>query len=632
MDEEKYPILKKVSELLPKNAMIVDTLFEGANIVLYSKNKSFVLDCGAVIKKVVNTIKKRVEVRADQSILLPVEQAESKIRKLIPAEAFIDEVLFDEKRSIVVIESVKPGVVIGKGGGIVQEIQKQTLWSPMIRRSPSIKSDLVKTIRYNLFKHSDYRRKFLHDIGKKIYAGFHKNKNYWIRFSALGGAREVGRSCFLVFTPESKVLVDCGINVASDENAFPFLNAPEVDFKSIDAVVISHSHVDHCGLIPFLFKYGYRGPVYCTEATRDVSTLLQIDSINVSQREGKNNLYSITDIKEMLKHVITLDYGVVTDITADVRLTLFNAGHVLGSSMVHMNIGEGFHNLLYTGDFKTNGTKLLPPAHKSFQRVETLVMESTYAKQEPPSVDQAEKSIIDLVNGTLENGGKVILPVLGVGRAQELIIVLEEALRKKVIPDVPIFVDGMVWDVNAIHTTYPEFFNRKVSSQIFNDNNNPFLSKSLKHVGSQKERKKIVEELGSCIILATSGMLVGGPSVFYLESLADDVRNTLIFTCYQGPGSLGRKIEEGSKEILKKIGKRVQTIPIKLRVEAIRGFSGHSSRSELISYVGSLNPKPRRIVVVHGEKSSVLDLASTLHQKFYVETSALRNLDTLRLR
>lgn len=632
MDEDKYPILRKVNELLPKNAMIVDTFFEGANIVLYSKNKAFVLNCAPTIRKIVNTIKKRVEVRADQSILMPVELAERKIRGVIPEEAVVDEVLFDEKRSLVVIEALKPGVVIGRSGSIVQDIQNQTLWTPIIRRCPSIKSDLVKTIRYTLFKNSDYRRKFLHEIGKKIYAGFHKRKNYWVRLTALGGAREVGRSAFLISTPESKVLIDCGINVASEDNAFPFLDAPELSVKHLDAVIISHSHVDHCGLVPFLFKYGYRGPVYCTEATRDISTLLQIDTINISQREGKNNIYSITDIKEMLKHVITLDYGVVTDVTADIRLTLLNAGHVLGSSLVHLNIGDGFHNLLYTGDFKVSGTKLLPPAHSEFQRVETIVMESTYGKQEPPSVVEAEQNLIQIIKDTLEKKGKVVMPVLGVGRAQEVIVVLDEAMNKNLIPKVPVFVDGMVWDVTAIHTTYPEFFNRKISSQIFNGKNNPFLSENLKRVGSQKERKKIVEEEGPCVILATSGMLVGGPSVFYLEELAEDPKNTLVFTCYQGPGSLGRKIEEGATEILKRIGKSVQTIKMKLRVETVRGFSGHATRSELISYIKKMNPMPRRIVVVHGEKSSVLDMASTLHQKYRVETSAVRNLDTLRIR
>ncbi len=472
----------------------------------------------------------------------------------------------------------------------------------------------------------------MHEIGKKIYAGFHKRKDYWVRLTALGGAREVGRSCFLLSTPESRVLLDCGINVASEDNAFPYLAVPELDIKHLDAVVITHSHVDHVGLVPLLYKYGYRGPVYCTEPTRDVSVMLQLDTIDIAQKDGHDALYSITDIKEMLKHVVTLDYGIVTDITADMRLTLFNAGHILGSAEAHLNIGDGFHNLLYTGDLKVTGTKLLPPAHSNFQRVETVMMESTNGKVDLPGVSEAEAKLVKIINETLSKKGKVIMPVLGTGRAQEILIVLDEAFRKKSIPKVPVFIDGMVWDVTAIHTAYPESFNRNVSSQILTGKHNPFLNENFKRIGSQKERMKLVEEEGSCIIIATSGMLVGGPSVFYLENLAENPKNALVLTCYQGPGSLGRKIEDGAEEIVKKEGKNMQTIKIKLRLESVKGFSGHSDRGELIDFIRRLNPKPRRVVVVHGEKTSVLDIASTIHQKYYIETSALRNLDTIRIR
>jgi len=634
MGQFNYEILNEVSELLPRDALIVDTVFECANIVLYSKNKRFILECGSVIRKIVDTIKKRVEVRADQSILLPVDKSDKIIRSLIPEDAGIDEVWFDEKRSVVVIEALKPGIAIGKDGEIIRKIQEKTFWTPRVRRSPAIKSDLIKTIRLSIYRNSSYRRKFLHNLGKKIYSGFERRKNYWVRVSCLGGAREVGRSCFLLHTPESKVLIDCGVNVASEDKAFPHLEAPELDIKHLDAVVVTHSHLDHCALVPLLFKYGYRGPVFTTEPTRDIMTLLMIDYIDVTQKEKGTALYGITDIKEMIKHVVTLNYGEVTDVTSDVRLTLLDAGHVLGSSLAHFNIGDGFHNLLYTADFKFEPTTLLSPAHTQFQRVETVIMESTYGsvKDIKPTRQQCKSELLKIVNSTLKGGGKVLLPVLGVGRAQEIMVILEQAMRNNKIPNVPIFVDGMVWDVTAIHTAYPEFFNRKISARIFGKGDNPFLSDVFRRVGSQKERVDIIERHGPCILLATSGMLVGGPSVFYVENLADNHRNSLVLTCYQGPGSLGRKLQEGDNQIVKKEGRRVITIPVKLTVKTIEGFSGHSSRPELINYVGKLKPKPRRVILVHGEKSKTLDLASSIHQKYYVETSAPRNLDVLRIR
>ncbi len=630
----RFEILDKVESMLPKDAMIVDTLFEGANIVLYSKNKKFVVECAPVIKGIVNSIKKRVELRASSSILLDVVRAEKVIRDIVPAEADIREIWFDEKRSIVVIEALKPGIVVGKGGEFVKRIVEKTLWSPILRRSPAINSDLIKTIRLSLYKNSDYRRKFLNGIGEKIYSGFERNKNYWIRLSALGGAREVGRSCFLLQTPESRILLDCGINVASDDESFPHLEAPELDIKNLDAVIITHSHLDHCGLVPFLYKFGYRGPVYVTEPTRDVVTLLCIDFINVVKREGKNGLYSINDIKEMVKHTVSLEYGEVTDVSPDVRLTFFNAGHVLGSAIIHLNIGNGFHNLIYTGDLKVNPSRLLPPAQSQFQRAETVMIESTYGGKmdvNPPRLE-CEKVLVDMISETISRGGKVLIPVLGVGRAQEIMIILEDFMSKKKIPEIPIFVDGMVWDVTAIHTAYPEFFNRDVSSQIFSNGPSPFLNPIFKRVGGQQERVKVVEETGPCVILATSGMLVGGPSVFYLESLADNSRNRLIFVSYQGPGSLGHKVQDGAKDIVKVIGKKVQTIPIKLSVDTLRGFSGHADRNELVAFFTKLRPQPRRVIIVHGEKAKTLELAGVLHQRFRVETSAPRNLDALRIR
>lgn len=629
---EEYPILTKLMEMLPQNNGIVDTVFEGADIILYSNKPEFVRTCQPKIKQIVNQLKKRVEVRADQSILTPPDKAEQTIKEMIPKEAEVQDVWFDTKRSVAVIEAKYPKIYITPQ--ITEKILEKTMWVPIIRRSPLIKSDLLKTIRYTQFQNSDYRRKLLHEIGKRIYAGFEKTKDYWIRISFLGAAREVGRSCLFLQTPESKILMDCGINAAAETRteAFPVLNVPEFDITKLDAVIVSHAHVDHHAFIPFLYKYGYRGPVYCTEPTRDVMVMMQIDTINISQREGVQPPYNINDIKEMIKHTFTFEYGVVSDLTADVRLTLLNAGHVLGSSLIHLNIGDGYHNLLYTGDFKMNGTKLLGRAGSKFQRLETLIMESTYGKNVSPGFKESEEKFIQIINETLKNKGKVLLPVLGVGRAQEIIIILEEAMRKKKIPETTVYIDGMVWDINAIHTAYPEFFNPKISAKIFESGHNPFTSQIFKRVGSQKERNKIVEEEGSCIIMATSGMMVGGPSVFFFEKLADDKKNSLILTCYQPPGTLGRRLQDGERTIIKREGVKTQKIDVKLRVEASKGFSGHSDQKELVNYITKLTPKPKRVILVHGEKESIIEVAKLVHKKHRVETNVPRLLDTLRIR
>lgn len=628
-------IIDEILKHLPKGK-VGDAVFEGANIVLYTKNKDFFLDDKGIVKEVVNMIKKRIELRPDPSIGMEQEKAEKLIKEIITDEAGIEQIIFDPQRSIVIIEVQKPGLAIGKQGENLQEIKKQTLWVPQIKRTPAIRSQIIENIRAVLYQNNDYRRKFLHKTGQRIYNGWlrREKKEEWIRLSMLGGARQVGRSCYFLQTPESRVLLDCGIDVAKEEDAYPYLEAPEFDIKELDAVIISHAHLDHSGLVPYLFKFGYRGPVYCTLPTRDIMSLLQLDLVKIQRNEGREPIYTSEEIKEMVKHTICLDYEEVTDITPDVRITLYNAGHMVGSSLVHIHIGNGLHNMVYTADIKYAKTNMLSLAATNFPRLETLMIESTYGAKDNvmPPTKEADAQLSEHIIETINRKGKVLMPVLGSGRAQEIIVLLDKLMREgKISEKIPVYIDGMVWDVTAIHTAYPEFLNNTVRQQIFHKDNNPFLRENIKRIGSPKERKDLVEEKGACIILATSGMLVGGPSVEYLKFLAENPKNLLIFTCYQGEGSLGRRIQRGERELNFQKGNKIETIPIKMDIEKLE-ITGHSDRRELVSFVNHCNPKPKKIIIVHGESSKCLDLARSLHKSARVETVAPRNLDVLRLK
>ena len=629
-------ILSQIKEELPSQADIADVVYEGANIVLYTRNKEFFLDSKDVIRDIVNKVKKRIELRMDPAMLVPPEETQDIINKIVPEEAGLGEAWFDTKRSIAIIEAEKPGLVIGKEGQVMNEIKKQTFWVPKIRRAPVINSDVIKTIRYTLFQNSEYRRDFMHNIGKKIYMSkWERDSKYWIRLSCLGAGREVGRSCFLLQTPISNVLLDCGINVGAPDYAFPHFDAPEFDINKIDAVVVSHAHLDHSGAIPLLYKYGYKGPVYATEPTRDIMTLLQLDYIDVIQRTGKKPEYSSREIKEVIKNSIALDFDEVTDVTADVRLTLHNAGHVLGSSMVHLNIGEGYHNFLYTGDLKYARSKLLEPALSRFQRMETLMMESTYGAKEDiqPTREECEGYLIDTVKKITDAKGKVLIPVLGVGRAQDILLIVEQAIRDGKLKDIPIYVDGMVWDVTAIHTTYPEFMNREVKRQVFGEDVNPFVAKCFTKVGSHAEREQIIHSRKPCIVIATSGMLTGGSSVFYFQNLAENKKNAIVFVSYQAEGTLGRRVQKGEKEIpVDTTMGKAEPVSVKMDVFSIEGLSGHSDRNQLMNYIKNVDPKPRKVILVHGESSKCLELASSIHKTFRIETNAPRNLDAIRIR
>ncbi len=629
-------ILKEVMKYLPDSAEISDSGFEGANIVLYTKSPEFFLDNQGKIKEIVDAIKKRVELRPDPSITNSQEDAKKAIKKIVPKEAGIDQIIFDPQRSRVIIEAEKPGLAIGKQGELLKEIREKTFWVPLVRRTPAIKSKLINNIRQVLYDESEFRRKFLNKVGHRIYDGWLRGKkSEWVRLTYLGGAREVGRSCLLLQTPESRVMLDCGINVAAPEDsAYPYLDAPEFNLKELDAIIVSHAHLDHVGLVPYLYKMGYEGPCYMTRPTRDVGSLLCLDFISIAQKENKKALYSSTDVKNMVKHTICLDYEEVSDITPDVRLTLYNAGHNLGSSLCHLHIGNGLHNYLYSGDFNYETSNLLGAAHTKFPRLETVSIEGTYGGKEdiPPSRRECEEYLINIIKDTVTRKGKILMPVLGVGRSQEIMVIIEKAIREGTIPEIPIFVQGMVWDVTAIHTAYPDFFNSKIRKDIFHKDQNPFLNKIFRQVGSRTEMNQVLEDTGPCVILATSGMMVGGPSVEYFKALADNKKNSLVLTCYQGPGSLGRRLQDGETDIILQDGGKPEQVKVNMAVHVIKGFSGHSNRNQLINFVYRLDPKPKKIIINHGESSKCLELASTLHKLNRVETTAPKNLETVRLK
>jgi uncharacterized protein len=627
-------ILKEILKVIPADK-ISHAGFEGANIVLYTKNKAFFLDNGGAIKTAVSEFKKRIELRPDPAITIKPEIAKKKIHEIVGEEAGVQDIIFDDKRSRVIIHADKPGLAIGKQGSILKEIRKATFWVPIVKRMPPIRSKIIEGIRGVLYENSDYRKKFLDRTGHRIYDGWIRGKKQeWIRLSFLGGARQVGRSCIFLQTPESRILLDMGIDVTqSDQEQYPVLDAPEFDVKQLDAVIVSHAHLDHTGLVPYLFKVGYDGPVYCTAPTRDIMALLQLDLVKIQRGEGKEPIYTSEEIKKMVLHTICLDWEEVSDITPDVRLTFYNSGHILGASMPHLNIGNGLHNILYTGDIKYAKTNLLDAAATKFPRMETLIIESTYGGRENfmPPPHESDANFTEIVKRTFERGGKILMPVLGSGRAQEVIVIIDKLIRAGKLPKIPIYVDGMLWDITAIYSAYPEYLNSEVRKLIFHKDQNPFLSDIVKRVGSAKERNTVIEEDGPAIICATSGMLAGGPSVEYLKAFCENKKNMLIFSSYQGEQTLGRRIQNGEREISFMQQGKPTTYNIVMDVERME-LSNHCDRKELMSFLSRVSPKPRRVITVHGEVSRCIDLASSYHKTFRLETNAPKVLEALRLK
>jgi len=616
-------IIEKIKSKLPKE-FVKEIEFEGAEIVIYTTNEEFFKNYFDYIKDLISELKRRIEVRMHPSACKDKNYTIEFIKNTIPKESNLKDIVFEEKRSLVFIEVENSSIAIGKDGENIKKIRNETFWSPIIERVPTIPSSLIPNVRKFIHEQEDFRKKFLQKVGEKIVEVKPTKKN-WIRLTFLGGAREVGRSCTLVETPQSNLLIDCGIKAGVyNENGFPVLSTKEFDLSSIDAIIISHAHLDHVGFLPYLYELGLDAPIYMTEPTLDIYTLLITDFIEVMQKNAVNPLFTAKGLRESLKRVITLEYNEVTDITNDVKLTLQNAGHIIGSALVHLHIGEGLHNIVYALDQKFDKSTLLDPAFKDFKRVETLIIESTYGSREDvfPKRRDVEKELVDYINQVMKNNGIALIPSFAVERAQDIMAILA---RENF--EYPVFVDGMVWDATSIYTVYPEYLGKHgrklVREKIFNRD-------IFKRVSTKNEREKVIEERPS-VIISTSGMLTGGPAVEYFKKLSEDERNALIFVGFQAQGTLGRKILDGAKEIQLEEDGKLKTFKVNMQIKYLKGLSGHSDRRQLLAYVNNLVSKPKRIFVVHGEESKTISLTNTYQKLFGIESYAPRILETLRV-
>lgn len=633
-EKDKIEISQYILQHVPSEAEVTRIEYEGPTLAVYTKRPEVLVDQSNLIAEIVNVIRKRIVIRSDPSVRVPENEAEKKAREIISPEAEVTEVNFDPSLGEILIEAKKPGLVIGKNGMVLQEIIKSTKWRPQVLRSPPLRSKIVMHMRHYLHSESKERERILRTVGERIF----RPRAYEVgdlRITALGGAQQVGRSAFLIQTRESNVLLDCGTNPGSTKpfEAFPRFDNPAFELDSLDAVVISHAHLDHCGLVPFLYKYGYDGPIYCSAPTSSLMTLLQLDYLDVASKQGTTPYYDQKDVRECVLHTNPLRHGVVTDIAPDIRLTLHNAGHILGSSMVHLHIGEGVHNIVYTGDYKYARTMLLEAATTEFPRVETVITESTYGGPDDimPSRVEAEEHMTRVVNETLERKGKVLIPVPAVGRAQEIMLVLDGYMRRGLMREAPVFIEGMISEATAIHTAFPEYLGREVRQSILHDGINPFQSDYFTLVEHPNVRQSIIEG-EPCIIMATSGMLEGGPVIEYFKSLADDERNTVIFVSYQIEGTLGRRVQKGLGEVaLMNSEGKIGLVRVRLHVDSIEGFSGHSDRRQIINYVTHLNPKPERVVVCHGERAKCLGIADFLSRRCEIDAFAPALMETFRL-
>jgi KH/beta-lactamase-domain protein len=657
-------IEKTVLDSIPKESQVTTAKFEGPNIALYTKNPKFSLtELTFHLSYLSKNLKKRFVIRTDPSIRLSEDKTRSVVSSLLPKDVLVSAVFCDDALGEVILEVNKPEAI---DGNMVIEIAQTTGWIAHTRRSPHIPSSSISTIHSILKTSAKERIIFLDELGSRIFrsplilangsdnASFNRrSKNQqsvvtdtylksqpWLTnkeeviLCCLGGVKQVGRSCFIVMTRESKIMLDCGINPgeALGLNAYPRLDWFNFDLDELDAVIISHAHIDHQGFLPTLFKFGYKGPIYCTEPTLPLMNLLQMDSVKISKSNGTYLPYELRDVNEVIKHCITLPYGKPTDISPDITISLNNAGHIMGSATVHLNI-SGAHNILYSGDYKYARTQLLDSALSIYPRVETLITESTYGNTTDIMPDQTivYRNFTDTINKTLIEGGKVLIPVPAVGRAQEIMLVLDKEMREGRLIECPIYIEGMISEASAIHMSYAHYLGYDVRKSV-SQGINPFQSEYFTVINGHGKRDEVFSDENAAIIMATSGMLEGGPSVEYFKEIAPSPNNKILFVSYQINGTLGRRVLDGAMNevsMLEKNGK-VKVVPVRCQTQKMDGFSGHSDFNQIMSFVAKIRPK--RVLVNHGERSKSDNVASAIYSRLKIRSGVPDNREMLRLR
>ena len=610
---------------IPKDANVTKIDYEGPRIALYTNKPRFLMENNEIISNLVNQIKKRIVIRTDEKIRKSEEDARKILDSLVPKDAGLEATFFDTTTGEVSIEVKRPWLCQRNAQEFDHtEVTEQTGWRLKIRKSTTKPSNTIKSINYQLKISSADRAKQLKSVGEEIFRPRLVQKSE-VSLLTLGGFGQVGRSCMLLTTPDSKVLIDCGINpgARTPSEAFPRLDWANISLDELDAIVIGHAHLDHTGFLPVLTKYGYKGPIYCTEPTLPMMNLIQLDAIKVAGAQGRTPMYAERDVHQIMRQTIGLSYGTVTDISPDIKLVLANAGHILGSASCHFHIGNGDHNFVYSGDIKYGKSMLLESADTRFPRVETLLVESTYGAKEDiqPTREEVESAFVKSVNEILNSGGKVLIPIPAVGRAQELMMVIDKYMKSGQLTESPVFMEGMIQEATAIHEAHPEYLERSLKQKILETDDNPFDSEYFTNIEHADGRNEPLREDSPCIVIATSGMLEGGPVLEYFRNFAPNPKNKILFVSYQVNGTLGRRVMDGARQvtIMGRDG-RVEVVTINAGTEKLEGFSGHSDYNQLMSYVQRLRPKLRRVLVNHGERRKSQNLSSAINRMYRVTT------------
>jgi uncharacterized protein len=600
----------KILNTLPSESGLTRIEYEGPRIALFSTNPSYFILNSNIISNMVNTVKKRIVIRTDESIRKSEADCADALRKALPSDIKVSRLLFDPAVGEItaLVENLTQEYTLSDHDNAI--LSEKTGWRFLIRRSPE-NLELIEQINAIMVRRTNERIRFYKEVGDKIFRP-RLNERTEVSLVLLGGFNEIGRSCILVTTNESNVLLDCGINsFCSDTTAFaPRFDVTGLNIDDIDCVLLSHAHLDHSGFLPMLFRHGYKGPIYCSEPTIPLTYLLLQGNVQPNQEMGFMNP-SPSEIEDVMIHMIPLPYTIVTDITPDIRLTLANAGHTLGSSITHLHFGNGDHNLVYTGDFKFGNSLALENAYWNFQRVETLIVESTLGGKEDifQSRDEMNHKLLELINSCLSRGGNLLFPVPILGQSQELVLTLSSYVKQGLL-SAKICIEKSIGEASSIYETYMEYLSKEIKQELDGYSVNMFNPPKSQIVESKKLRK------GSHLILSPSSMLTHGPSIGYLDQICDDPLSTVVLTCPPLPNTPARSLVEGKRDLL--IGGR--RLSVECRVESFADLTIHSDYGQIMAYVKRMKQKLRKVIVNHGDKNKAQNLAGSINRILRIHT------------
>lgn len=449
-----------------------------------------------------------------------------------------------------------------------------------------------------------------------------------MRLQFWGAVRTVTGSLHLLEVQGHRILLDCGLFQGKRQEAYQRNREFPFDIPSVDALVLSHAHIDHSGNIPSLVRAGFTGPIYATPATYDLCAAMLQDSAHIQAadaayvnkkraRKGEppvEPLYGPDDVVASLRHFVAVAYGRPVLIAPGVLLTFYDAGHILGSALVVLDIEERGRRtrLLFTGDL---GRKNLPILRdpQVVPEVDLLITESTYGARDHGTPEEAEARLQEVVQRTYRRGGKVIIPAFAVGRTQEVVYALHRLTEARAIPPLPIYVDSpLATNVTEIFRLHPECYDEETARFMWVDGHrDPFGFSRLTYVRDMEESKRLNTLREPAVIISASGMCEAGRILHHLKHNVEDPRNTVLFVGFQAENTLGRYLVDGHKEV--KIFGEQHTV--RAEVESIDGYSAHADREELLHYVRNLLDRGGRlehVFVVHGDEENSLALARAL--------------------